>query len=244
MNDTGGHMHFMAVDCCEHTLAALRDIPRACSTAVNSREGELRGLGEPSEEIDLMVIGVARYPVRRLFISQLRRIYPSVPVLILRREEGAGVGDAGRVRGEFVLSDRGDAGDCEVVSAVRQVLPLKPCDHAGKVWNYDTVREVTRLIVENYSDPGLSLEQVARSLNASPARLSRILNKQVGVSFRQLLRHTRIEEAKRMLASRRYSVKEVAARVGFADSHYFSRSFKQLTGMSASDYRAQDSILN
>lgn len=237
-------MHFMAVDCCEHMLAALRDIPQARSTAVSSREGELRNLGEPNEEIDLMVIGVARYPVRRLFISQLRRIYPSVPVLILRRVEGTSEGDAGRVRGEFVLSDRGEEGDCQVVSAVRQVLPLRPCDHARKVRNYDTVREVTRLIVENYSDPDLSLEQVARSLNASPARLSRILNKQVGVSFRQLLRHTRIEEAKPMLASRRYSVKEVAARVGFADSHYFSRSFKQLTGISASDYRAQDSILN
>lgn len=237
-------MHFMAVDCCAHTLAALRKIPRAHSTAVNSRAGELPDVAESGEEIDLMVIGVARYPVRRLFISQLRRIYPAVPVLILRREDAADEGGTASVRGEFVLSDRGGEGDCEVVKAVRLVLPLRPCDHARKAGNYDTVREVTRLIVENYSDPGLSLERVARSLNASPARLSRILNKQVGVSFRQLLRHTRVEEAKRMLASRRYSVKEVAARVGFADSHYFSRSFKQLTGISASDYRAQDSILN
>ena len=43
---------------------------------------------------------------------------------------------------------------------------------------------------------------------------------------------TRIEEAKRMLASRHYSVKEVAERVGFSDCHYFSRSFKELTGQS------------
>ena len=45
-----------------------------------------------------------------------------------------------------------------------------------------------------------------------------------------------------MLASRRYSVKEVAARVGFSDSHYFSRSFKEITGLSASEYQSQDAV--
>ncbi len=45
-----------------------------------------------------------------------------------------------------------------------------------------------------------------------------------------------------MLASQQYSVKQVAARVGFSDSHYFSRSFRELTGLSASEYRAQDVI--
>lgn len=90
--------------------------------------------------------------------------------------------------------------------------------------------------------PDLDLARVARELPISPAYLSRILNQQVGVSFRQLLRNTRIEEAKRMLASQQYSVKEIAAKVGFSDSHYFSRSFKEQTGFSATDYRSQDGI--
>jgi two-component system response regulator YesN len=77
------------------------------------------------------------------------------------------------------------------------------------------LREVIRVIAEKYSDPELDLARVARTLPMSPVSLSRILNQQVGVSFRQLLRHVRIEEAKRMLSSRRYSVKEVAAKVGF-----------------------------
>jgi len=38
-------------------------------------------------------------------------------------------------------------------------------------------------------------------------------------------------------------VKEVAVKVGFADSHYFSRTFKELTGQSASEYRSRDTTL-
>jgi AraC-like DNA-binding protein len=193
-------------------------------------------------DVDLVVIGVSRYPVRRLFISQLRKVYPRVPVLILRRAE-VDQGLKKVIRGEFVLSAESTGkGDLETVRILRKVLPIEPCLHVEKVHNYDTVREVVRVISENYSNSDLDLAHVARELSISRVHLSRILNQQVGVSFRQLLRNTRIEEAKYLLALKQYSVKEVAARVGFSDSHYFSRSFKELTGQSASEYRSQDLV--
>lgn len=233
-------LHIMAVDCCQHTLAALTSVPSARLTSIVSQANS--HLLEHTNGIDLIVIGVSRYPVRRLFISQLRSIYLNVPILILRREENGPENIKGRVRGEFILSDQRRDSDYEIVNALREILPLASCEHTHKGYNYDIVREVVRVIAQNYSDPQLDLARVAKELPMSPARLSRILNQQVGVSFRQLLRHTRIEEAKRMLATRRYSVKEVAARVGFTDSHYFSRSFKELAGLSASQYQSQDVI--
>jgi len=95
------------------------------------------------------------------------------------------------------------------------------------------VRDVISALAERYSDPALDLAAIAIKMRMSPKRLSMILNKNVGVSFRQLLRNIRIEEAKRILRLRKYSVKEVASRVGFAVSHYFSRSFKEVTGVNA-----------
>ena len=228
----------MAIDCCEHVLEALVNVPSARLTAVASRD-KSRSV---ASDVDLIVIGVSRYPVRRLFISQLRVIYPGVPMLILRRLEADQVVQE-TVRGEFILSeDPGDKGDLEIVRSLRKVLPIQSCVHVHREFNYDTVRQVLRVISENYIDPDLDLERVARELAVSSAYLSRILNQQVGVNFRRLLRQIRIEEAKRMLASRQFSVKEVAARVGFSDSHYFSRSFRELTGLSASEYRSQDPI--
>ena len=231
-------MHILAVDCCEHIIAELNAVPASKLVAIASKKNGAQ-IPESKSRVDLIVIGVPRYPVRRFFISQLRRIYPSVPVLILRREE---CGEVEQIRGEFILSDRAVDADTDIVPALREILPLTPCTHTPKGPKYDVVRDVIRLIAERYSDPDLNLTRVARELPMSPTSLSRILNRQVGVSFRQLLRKVRIEEAKRMLVSGQYSVKEIASHVGFSDSHYFSRSFKELTGQSASTYKGQDAI--
>lgn len=232
--------HIMVIDCCEDTLALLRATPAARLTEIQSRANG--SLITRNHEIDFIVIGAPRYPVRRPFISRLREAYPNVPMLILRREGGK-VGTLDVIRGEFLLSDEGSENDLELVRNIRNLFPLKACAHKHKGLNYETVRQVMRIITENYADAELGLEKVAQQLPMSPAHLSRVLNQEVGVSFRHLLRHTRIEEAKHLLASQQYSVKEVALRVGFTDSHYFSRTFKALTGQSASEYRLRDALL-
>lgn len=233
-------MQVVAIDCCSHVVATLENVPASSVSPVTSRHKSQSIT--PEQDVDLVVIGISRYPVRRLFISQLRQVYPRVPVLILRLVE-VDQGLQRVIRGEFVLSAESiGQGDLETVKILRTVLPIKPCSHVNNVLNYDTVREVVRVISENYSNFDLDLAHVSRELSISRGHLSRILNQQVGVSFRQLLRNTRIEEAKNLLALKKYSVKEVAARVGFSDSHYFSRSFKELTGLSASEYRSRDLV--
>ena len=229
----------MAIDCCEHTLEVLENVPSSRLTVASKERSRPNG---SNHDVDLIVIGIAQYPVRRLFISQLRRFYPDVPLMILRRVEHEGRTKA-TIRGEFILSqEHGEKSDLEIVRSLRKVLPIPHCEHVHEDHNYNTVREVMRVIAENYSDPRLDIARVARQLTMPRPVLSRILNQQVGVSFRQLLATTRIEEAKRLLAARQYSVKEVAARVGFSDSHYFSRAFKKLTGLSASEYHTHDAI--
>jgi AraC-like DNA-binding protein len=236
----------MAIDCCEHVTGAFTGLPASFLPRINSRQLlEVGGLAikhpsQPGLEIDLIVIGVAAYPVRRPFISTMRQIYLDVPVLILRREKIRAGREGEIIRGEFVLSDRPSALDLKVVQSVRKALPLNPCPHTRGGKNFDIVRQVMRIIGDGYQDPDLSLQQVAKAITISASRLSNILNRQVGVSFRQLLKNTRIEEAKRMLTSRGLSVKEIALRVGFSDSHYFSRIFKEETGLRATEFRARE----
>lgn len=239
MHKTEHQWHIMAIDCCEHILALLQRTPSSRLTSIQSKGGAANI--HRNGGIDFIVIGVPHYPVRRPFISRLREVYPDVPMLILRRAEGI-VNGEDVIRGEFLLSDSGKEDDLRLVRSIRSLLPLKPCDHTHKEVNYETVRRVMCILTESYSDPELSLEKVAKSVALSPVHLSRILNHHVGVSFRSLLRQTRIEEAKHLLASRRYSIKEVALRVGFVDSHYFSRTFKALTGLNASEYRLKDAV--
>lgn len=94
--------HIVAIDCCEHILSQLGGAPGSRLTAVASKSRSHTTAS--SGEVDLIVIGVARYPVRRLFLSQMRRVYPEVPVLILRRSEND-EGSQNAIRAEFVLSE-------------------------------------------------------------------------------------------------------------------------------------------
>ena len=233
--ELGRKNNILAIDCCNHIFAALGRVKNFKVTGFDSRNN--KSIDYPVSDTDLIVIGVSSTPVRRLFLSRLRRFYPEVPMLILRSISIDDETLKEEIRGEFVLSDKEHAGDLETVKSIRRIMPLMFCLHTNPQINYDLVTNVMRVITENYSDPQLNLNQVAQELLTSPSKLSRVLNKHAGVSFRQLLRHIRIEEAKRMLASHKYSVKEVAARVGFTDSHYFSRSFKEMTGSNATKYK-------
>src|SRR5258705_1048401 len=78
-------LHIMAIDCCEHTIALLRNTPSSRLTSIETR-GNATNIKRHTE-IDFVVIGVPSFPVRRPFICQIREAYPDVPMLILRRVE-------------------------------------------------------------------------------------------------------------------------------------------------------------
>jgi AraC-like DNA-binding protein len=234
MSESETIFNIALIDCCEHTLEALKGVGQCRMTSLTSGDA-LQSIKE-NNGWQLIVIGAARLPLRRSFISQLQHIHPSVPSLVLRRVQGDE--DEELIRGDFMLSDRGSNCDFAIVRAVRELLPLTACKHTGQSDHNNLLRNVMCLLAELYPDPDLNLDQVASRLAISARSLSHILNREAGVSFPQLLRSVRISEAKRMLSSTQHSVKQVAMQVGFTNSHYFSRSFKELTGLSASEFRS------
>lgn len=79
----------------------------------------------------------------------------------------------------------------------------------------------------------------ASALHLSPKQLSRNLAISSRGSTTQQLIHARlIIEAKRLLAYSTHSVKEIAFTIGIEDAAYFSRLFKQKTGISPDAFRA------
>lgn len=237
-----GTLRVFAIDCCPHVVNALSQAPQAQLISVNSQESDK--LDPKNEQVSLIVVGISRFPVRRMFISELRRIYPETPMLLLRKQPVEGLGEkTEKVVGEFLLSSQATEQDLETIRTVRALLPFDPCACMEKPQNSEIVKEAIKVITSQFSDPDLDLEKVADQLPVSASQLSRILNHEVGISFRQLLQQTRIEEAKRMLATQKYSIKQVAYSVGFSDSHYFSRCFKKVTGYKASEFTQRVSSL-
>ncbi|WP_300036799.1 helix-turn-helix domain-containing protein [uncultured Roseobacter sp.] len=93
-------------------------------------------------------------------------------------------------------------------------------------------------IEQNFQEQ-LTVEDYARALGVSPPHLTRICKKYLGVPPNAMIRQRRLVEAKRLLEFTRHTVADVAPRCGFRDPAFFSRAFRQQTGMTPGAYRAR-----
>lgn len=83
---------------------------------------------------------------------------------------------------------------------------------------------------------GINQKELASSLGVSPEYFSSLFTKNIGVPFVKFLRNYRIEIAKSLYKNGGVPRNEVPARVGFPDEKYYNRIFKEVTGMSVSEF--------
>ena len=97
--------------------------------------------------------------------------------------------------------------------------------------------------VQNYMDmhfcEALTLSELAAAVHVSPGYLSRFFRQKTGRTVMETIAGKKIEYARQLLDEGNLKVFEVAQRVGFEDTTYFSHVFKKYTGMSAKEYLTQ-----
>lgn len=80
--------------------------------------------------------------------------------------------------------------------------------------------------------------ELAKKFNMSYVHFRRLFKKDVGISLHQYYLQVRINKAKELLSSRKYSIKEICERLGFKDQYYFSRIFRKKTGSPPSTWQS------
>lgn len=93
-----------------------------------------------------------------------------------------------------------------------------------------------RYIEENYADSSISLNSVCTALAMSTSYFSSIFKNHTGETFIEALTKKRIEKAKVLLEQGSRKTYEIAEAVGYSDAHYFSLSFKKVTGKTPTEY--------
>jgi len=99
------------------------------------------------------------------------------------------------------------------------------------------INELLRLVDQQYLQQRETTFYAAR-LNVSAKHLNDIVKKQRGITVKELILQRVILEAKREIHYGKLTFKEIAFKLGFSDSAYFSRFFKLQVGVSAEQFKA------
>ncbi len=93
-------------------------------------------------------------------------------------------------------------------------------------------------IWDNYSKD-LSLESVANQIFLHPVYFSKLFKQYAKVNFTDYLTTIRIQKALELLSEQKYKMYEIGEMVGYTNSKYFYRVFKQVTGYTPKEYFRQ-----
>jgi len=84
---------------------------------------------------------------------------------------------------------------------------------------------------------GLTLDQMAKSVNLSIPHLCYLFKMETGISPEHHFKVTRMEHSATLLIATFRSVKEIMFAAGFSDESHFVRDFKKIYGMTPTEYR-------
>ena len=103
--------------------------------------------------------------------------------------------------------------------------------------NFDEITKITVMnyIRENYQTA--TLTELAEIMNQSPSALSRQIKVITGSTFKELLQAVRFQRAVKLLEETNLAVSDIALAVGYENSSYFYRRFREINAISPKLYR-------
>jgi AraC-like DNA-binding protein/ligand-binding sensor protein len=113
-----------------------------------------------------------------------------------------------------------------------QIFSFRGIRHAA------ALRKAERFIMENFTHK-ISLHKIAEASGLSAPYFSTIFKEEMGENLSGYLNRLRVEKACHMLTETELTLSEIASSCGFEDQSWFSKIFKNYTGISPGKYRGQ-----
>ncbi|MCL2208851.1 MAG: helix-turn-helix domain-containing protein [Treponema sp.] len=109
------------------------------------------------------------------------------------------------------------------------------------VQHFSAIRKAERFIWENYTRK-LSLQEIADVSGLSAPYFSTIFKEEMGENLSNYLNRLRVEKAAAILLTTNIPISQIAKICGFEDQSWFSKIFKNNTGLTPGKYRDQGCI--
>ncbi len=103
-----------------------------------------------------------------------------------------------------------------------------------------TVMAILHYIEENYRDGSLSA--LAEELNQPVYALSKLIKSETGCTFKELLQQKRLRRAARLIRETDLPVSSIITAVGYDNTSFFYRVFRNEYGLTPKEYRAESGM--
>ena len=108
---------------------------------------------------------------------------------------------------------------------------------SNKLSSISKTAKLTKQYIDESTYSNTTIEDIANKLNLSKAHIIREFTKSYGISPYNYLIEQKVAIAKKMLLLHNMNINEISIQLGFSDTNYFSKFFKNKTGVSPSQYR-------
>lgn len=151
------------------------------------------------------------------------------PQKIIAEEEAARFGFETRMRNLI----------CQLISELADsVTPFPMSSVSLSTREQEQFNYLLQYLSEHYAENGL-MEQALEICNLSYSNFAAKFKRMYGKTFTEYLNHIRVSNARQMLLNSSDSVGLIAEACGYHDPGYFSRIFRQITGVSPLAYRTE-----
>ncbi|MEG1323199.1 MAG: AraC family transcriptional regulator [Ruthenibacterium sp.] len=135
----------------------------------------------------------------------------------------------------------------QIIKLTLELMLLKICRGENTHTDEDILHSKQEEPDKNYVDKAIGflqkslktkimLEDVCAYLGVSRSQLQKMFLLKTGRSVMQYLRELRIEEAKYMIRQKNANFTEISEQLCYSTIHHFSRQFKEIAGMSPTEY--------
>ena len=102
----------------------------------------------------------------------------------------------------------------------------------------DKIWDIRMHMIENYRD--VTLASMAKHFHYSESYLSRLISRQLGMSFSQMLQTIRLEKSCELLTNSDIRITELCERVGYDNESYYIQLFRKTYGITPLQYRKRN----
>ena len=100
--------------------------------------------------------------------------------------------------------------------------------------------DVIHVINQNLSKEDLCVQDIADKLALSRSKLYRKIKELTGKSANEMIRKIRLEKSKELLTITEMTIGEICYKVGFSSPSYYTKRFKEHTGLIPKEYRLRN----